>query len=284
MQLADGRELAWAEMGDPGGYPVFAFHGTPGSRHQVLIDPAPAHAAGARVIAPDRPGYGSSSRQRRRTFEGWANDVAELADHLGVAQFAVLGVSGGGPHAAACARFLPDRVSAAALVSGCAALAKPGSEAGMMLGNRCAARVARKAPAANVLFFGLISLFGRRAPELYFRTLAKCMSATDAGVLSRPAVWSAFMASRAHASSTAGRAPAQEFRLFARDWGFRLEDITVPVQVWQGDADLNVPVAHAERQAAAIPRAVLHLVPGEGHVMFVDHLEEILRELLDSRT
>jgi pimeloyl-ACP methyl ester carboxylesterase len=284
MQLADGRELAWAEMGDPVDYPVFAFHGTPGSRHQVLVDPAPAHAVGARVIAPDRPGYGSSTRQRRRTLEGWANDVAELADHLGVGHFAVLGVSGGGPHAAACARFLPDRVSAAALVSGVASLAKPGSEAGMKLTNRFVARVARKAPAVNALPLGLISLFGRRAPERLFRTLLKTMSVADAGVLSRLEVRSPLVASLAHASPTAGRAAAQEFALVARDWGFRLEDITVPVQVWQGDADLNVPVAHAEHQAAAIPRAVLHLVPGEGHVMFVDHFEEILRELLDSRT
>jgi pimeloyl-ACP methyl ester carboxylesterase len=277
MQLADGRELAWAEMGDPMGYPVFAFHGTPGSRHQVLVDPAPARAAGARVIAPDRPGCGSSTRQRQRTLEGWANDVAALADHLGVGHFAVLGVSGGGPHAAACARFLPDRVSAAALVSGCANLTKPGSEAGMMPANRCFARVARKAPAANALLFGLISLFRRCAPELHFQAMTKIMSAADAGVLSRPAVRSALMA-----SPVAARMAAQEFGLIARDWGFRLEDIAVPVQVWQGDADLNVPVAHAERQAAAIPRAVLHLVPGAGHLMFLDHLEEILRELLGS--
>lgn len=284
MQLADGRELAWAEMGDPLGYPVFAFHGTPGSRHQVLVDPVPARAVGVRVIAPDRPGCGSSTRQRGRTLKGWANDVAELADHLGVGHFAVLGVSGGGPHAAACARFLPERVSAAALVGGCASLAEPGSEAGMMLVNRLFARVARKAPVANTLLFGLVSSFGRRAPELYLQTLMKMMSAADASVLSRPAVRSALVASLVHASPTAGRAAAQEFRLFARDWGFQLEDITVPVQVWQGNADRNVPVAHAERQAAAIPRAVLHLVPGEGHVVFVDHFEEILRELLGSRT
>ncbi len=77
-------------MGEPMGYPIFAFHGTPGSRHQVFVDPASAQAAGARVIAPDRPGCGASTRQRRRTLEGWANDVCELADELGVGRFAVL--------------------------------------------------------------------------------------------------------------------------------------------------------------------------------------------------
>jgi pimeloyl-ACP methyl ester carboxylesterase len=88
----------------------------------------------------------------------------------------------------------------------------------------------------------------------------------------------------ADGSPTAGRAAAQDFRLFARDWGFRLEDITVPVQVWQGNADVNVPVAHAERLAAAIPGAILHIAPDEGHLMSVDHVDEILRELLDSRS
>ena len=284
MQLTDGRKLAWAEMGDPAGYPVFAFHGTPGSHRQILLDPAAALAAGVRVIAPDRPGCGASTWQRQRTFEGWAHDVAELADHLGIERFAVFGISGGGPHAAACARFLPDRVSAAALVSGVGSLAEPGSEAGMMPANRLFARLARNAPAANNVLFGLIFQFGRRAPERVLPLLVNSMPAVDAGLLSRPEVRSSFLSMLADASPTAGRAAAQDFRLFARDWGFRLEDITVPVQVWQGDVDVNVPVAHAERQAAAIPDAVLHIAPGEGHLMAVAHFDEILRELLGSRS
>jgi pimeloyl-ACP methyl ester carboxylesterase len=221
----------------------------------------------------------TSTWQQRRTLEAWANHVADLADHLDIERFAVMGVSGGGPHAAACARFLPGRVSAAALISGVAPLAEPGSEAGMMPANRLLARIARKAPAANALPFWLMSVLARRAPTW----LAKGMPAADAAVLTRPEVRSSFLAF-AHASPTTGRAAAQEFGLFARDWGFELWEVTVPVQVWQGDADVNVPVVHAERQSAAIPGAVLHVVPGEGHVMFVNHLEEILRELLASRT
>jgi pimeloyl-ACP methyl ester carboxylesterase len=283
LQLTDGRELSWAEMGDPAGYPVFAFHGTPGSSRQVVVDPAPALAAGVRMIAPDRPGYGASTSQRRRTFAGWAHDVAELADHLGIERFAVLGISGGGPHAAVCARFLPDRVSAAALVSGVGSLAEPGTETGMMPANRVFARLARNAPAANAAIFGLIFLVGRRAPERVLPMLVNSMPAVDIGVLSRPEVRRSFLGMLGNASPTAGRAAAQDFRLFAHDWGFRLEDIAVPVHVWQGDVDVNVPVEHAKRQAAAIPGAVLHIVPGEGHLMFVDHFVEILRVLLSSR-
>ncbi len=154
----------------------------------------------------------------------------------------------------------------------------------MMPANRFFARLARKAPAANAVPFGLTSVLGRRVPARLLRTLLKTMPAADVGVLARPEVRSAFVASLAHLSPTAGRAAAQDFALFAHDWGFRLEDITVPVQVWQGDADVNVPVAHAERQAAAIPGAVLHILPGEGHLMYVDHFDEILRELIASTT
>jgi len=90
----------------------------------------------------------------------------------------------------------------------------------------------------------------------------------------------AFRRDLTEASRTTGRAAAQDFGLFAHDWGFRLEDITVPVVVWQADLDVNVPAVHAERQAAAIPGSVLHLVAGEGHLMVVDHLPEIFAELL----
>ncbi|OBA60596.1 hypothetical protein A5647_13945 [Mycobacterium sp. 1100029.7] len=282
LQLSDGRHLAWTEMGDPAGYPVFAFHGTPGDRGQILVDTRPALTVGVRMIAPDRPGCGASTWRRGRTFRGWTRDVAELADHLGVERFAVLGISGGGPYAAACARFLPDRVSAAALVSGVACVAEPGSETGMMAANRLFARLGRHLPAANAVLFGLIFVFGRRAPTRVLPLLMNSMPAVDAGVLARPEVLSLFLSMLADASATAGRAAAHDFRLFAHDWGFRLEDIRVPVQVWQGDVDVNVPLAHAQCQAAAIPGAALHAFPGEGHLMFVDHFEEILQELLDS--
>ena len=280
LELADGRELAWGEMGAPDGFPVLVFHGTPGSRRQVLVDPAPALAAGVRLIAPDRPGYGLSTFHRGRTLAGWAGDVTELADHLGLDRFAVAGVSGGGPHAAVCARFLPDRVTAAALLSGVGPIGPRGSEAGMMPANRFFTKVARTVPRANAVPFGLLCMLGRRFPDRMIAMLLKQMPAPDAAVLARPDARAAFRDDLAHASATAGRAAAQDFGLFARHWGFRLEDIPVPVQVWQADADVNVPAEHARRVAAAIPGAVLHLLPDEGHLMSLDHLEEILRELV----
>ena len=109
------------------------------------------------------------------------------------------------------------------------------------------------------------------------RAFVRGLPAPDAEVLRRPLVSAAFRRDIAHSSKTTGRAATQDFTLFTRDWGFRLEDITVPVHIWQGDADINVPPAHASRQAAMIPGAVLHLSPGEGHLLALDHMEEIAR-------
>jgi pimeloyl-ACP methyl ester carboxylesterase len=282
--LRDGRALTYGEMGDPSGTPVVLLHGTPGSRHQVLVDEAPMLAAGVRVVAPDRPGYGGSAFAPGRRLVDFAEDVRELADHLGLDRFAVLGVSGGGPHAAACAARLGDRVTALGLLSSVGPMAEPGSEAGMMGPNRLFARLARRFPAANRIPFGLMVALGRRMPDRLLAQGAKRAPGNDGAILGRPEVAASVRRDFAEASPTTGRAAAQDFELMARDWGFRLADIAVPTDVWQGDADVNVPVAHARALAAAIPGAVLHLHPGEGHLMCLDHMDEIVRTTLDRMT
>ena len=124
----------------------------------------------------------------------------------------------------------------------------------------------------------------RRDPESLLAELRRELTQSDLRVVDDAAMRRLITDTYAEAVRFGADGWIDDALAFRRDWGFRLEDITVPVQVWQGDTDRNVPVAHAERQAAAIPRAVLHLVPGEGHVMFVDHFEEILGGLLNSRT
>jgi pimeloyl-ACP methyl ester carboxylesterase len=278
MDLPDGRELAWLEVGKPKGPPVFVFHGTPGSRLQVSFDQKPIRAAGVRLIAVDRPGYGHSTYQPHRHLAGWATDVVALADHLKIGQFAVAGISGGGPHAAACARFLPERVRAAAIVSGVGPFADSGLEGGDMMGvNRMLARLGAVSPRLLVPLFAGQEFITRRWPEPALRAALRQFPEPDAAVLQRDDVRSAFIGESTRSPATAARAAAQDFALFARDWGFRLDQITVPVHVWHGDADRNVPLSHGRYQASSIPGAVLHECPGEGHLLVVDHFEEILR-------
>ena len=276
MQLGDGRELAWLETGRARGTPVLAFHGTPGSRRQVAFDEKTVAAAGVRMIAPDRPGYGHSSYQPGRTLADWASDVAALADHLRVEQFAVMGLSGGGPHAAACARFLPDRVTAAALVSGVGPLAEPGFDSDMEGFNRGLVRLAQVAAPVVVPLFALQQLAMRRWPERALQAMQKRMAEPDAALLQRPDVRAVFLEDARLSSGSTARAAAQDFELFVRDWGFRLADIAVPVHVWHGDLDKNVPFAQGRSMSERIPGARFHPCPGEGHLLVVDRLGEIL--------
>src|SRR5512136_1482675 len=109
IALSDGRTLAYAEYGDPTGQPVFFFHGMPGSRLFRPPDQITAKV-GVRLITTDRPGYGLSTFQPGRRFLDWPGDIAQLADHLNMEKFAVMGHSAGGPYVAACAYALPQRV------------------------------------------------------------------------------------------------------------------------------------------------------------------------------
>lgn len=280
LRLRDGRTLAWGEHGDPDGLPVVSLHGTPGSRHQVLVDEAPALARRVRVIAPDRPGYGSSTFHAGRTLRDAADDVEQLADHLGLERFAVAGLSGGGPHALACGRFLAPRATAVAVLSGVGPVHERGSEAGMMPVNRVITRAARRVPAVTRVPFGLMAWLGRRSPDALLDRARRALVPPDAALVERPEVRERFRRDLAEASPTTGRAASQDFALAAHDWGFRLEDLAVPTFLWQGDLDRNVPLAHAERMAALIPGSVLHVVAGGGHFVSVEHLDEVYAELV----
>ncbi len=277
MDLPDGRELAWLESGDPKGPAVFVFHGTPGSRLEVSCDQVPIISSGVRFIAVDRPGYGHSTFQRGRRLADWASDVTRLADHLTIGGFCVVGVSGGGPHAAVCARFIPERVLGAGIVSGVGPLAEPGTENEMMGFNRAVTRLARRSQYLVYPPFALSAAIFRRWPELALRAASGQMPNSDIEILSRPSVRAAYIDTYRRSPSTSALAAAQDFALFAGDWGFRLDDITVPVDIWHGDDDRNVPMSHGRLQAERIQGARLHECPGEGHLLVIDRLEEILR-------
>ena len=120
IKLKDERLLGYSEYGALDGKPVFYFHGHPGSRRDWSAYDSGNAAAElqARVIAVDRPGHGLSDFKPRRTIPDWPDDVTELAEALNVGRFAVLGASGGGPYAAACAFKIPQRLAATAIVCG----------------------------------------------------------------------------------------------------------------------------------------------------------------------
>jgi pimeloyl-ACP methyl ester carboxylesterase len=148
--------------------------------------------------------------------------------------------------------------------------------------NRGLTTLAVRAPFALFPLFAVQDFALRRWPEKTLELARKQMPEADAAVMGQADVVNAMATESRHAPATAARAGAQDFVLFARPWGFRLQDISVPVHLWHGDADKNVLPSHARFMVQRIPQAELHECPGEGHLLYHDRVEEILRTLAAS--
>lgn len=267
--LPDGRTLRWHDYGDPAGVPCVYVPGTPSSGLAGAVYDDAAAAAGVRLVSVDKPGYGGSSHQRRRTLLGFAADIASLADSLGLLRFAVLGESGGGPHALAVAHRFPARVTVAVIAAGMGPAGEPCVRDGMKAENRRLMALARRAPWLLRLPMALtrreLADTGRRE-RLLARTLEEAGPA-DARCLRDMAEEHDVTAAARDALRTSGRAAAQELGLLARPWGFVARDIACPVELWHGQQDVNVPAAVAVELARQIPGATAHVLPGEGHAV-----------------
>jgi len=264
----DGRTLRVESGGDPSGQPVVRLHGTPGSRlldERLLRD---AEQRGVRLISYDRPGYGGSTPMPGRSVADCATDVRAIADAFELDRIGVWGISGGGPHALACAALLPDRVVAAAALASGAPYGAPGLDyfAGMgernvqdiqlFLDDPAAARVQSRADREEML---------QSTPDQLFASLETLLSPVDAEV---------FTSSTAEflcASYAIGLAPGDEGWwddgvAEMGPWGFDLDDIRVPLQLWHGRHDQFVPFAHGVWLSEHIPGVDARLTDMDGHL------------------
>jgi pimeloyl-ACP methyl ester carboxylesterase len=274
-RLPDGRRLAWCERGDPNGSVVFAFHGLPGSRLQVHPDESIAYSAGARVIHVDRPGWGLSDAMPGRTLRDWPVDISRLADHLHIDRFAVAGVSGGGPFAAACAAQLGDRITRTAIISG---VGPPDSMLSAKRWEvRAGFRAASSAPWVILLPIAASALVGARAPEFFLDRMTERLPACDREIVCRPAIRAMLIRDVVEAFRNGYQAFLQDLRLEARPWPIALERVSCSVALWHGSRDTVVPPSATAAMAALLPHASVSIVPGAGHFFVFD----IWREVLD---
>lgn len=262
VTVGEDRAVAYAEYGDPDGPVVFFCHGTPGSRLAGELVEDDAREAGVRLVAPDRPGVGASDRDSRtRRLADWATDIAALADHLGVDTYRVLGVSGGGPFALACAARTPGRVEEAAVVSGLGPPDAPGDD--RTLGDRVLFAAGRVSPVLARLPAWVLAR-GIEAVE-DVESLVTDPPEPDQRLLAGE-VGTAVLADAQEAFAEGPTGVARDYALLASDWGFSLDAITVPVHVHHGTEDGNVPVEHGEYVAEHAPTSTLTTYDGLGHV------------------
>lgn len=279
IAVGDNRQIGFAEFGDPQGRAVFWLHGTPGARRQIPMEARIyAEKTGIRLIGLDRPGIGSSTPHRYDNVVAFADDLRTIADTLGIERMVVIGLSGGGPYTLGCAAALPDRVVAVGVIGGVAPTMGPDAITGGLMGN-LGTRVAPLLQVAGVPI-GLVAsslirfirpvgspvvdLYGRVSPE------------PDRRLLARPEIKAMFLDDILNGSRKQMAAPFADIVVFARDWGFRLADVKVPVRWWHGDVDHIVPYAHGEHVVSRLPDAQLYTMPGESHLAGLGRAEEIL--------
>ncbi len=278
LRLRDGRLLGYAEWGDPAGKPVLYFHGLHSSRLALYQTPAFFAAHGVRFITVDRPGIGLSSYQPSRTLLDWPTDVAQLADALGLTRFAILSLTGGGMYALACAAALPDRLTGVACVSPSAPLGVPGISVPGATGRLM--RLARRAPWALWAVYALLAPRLRRDPQRITRLLGSGLSEPDAQVVARPEVQQMQIAMFLEAFRSGYRGEVRGVVVATRPWGVRFEEIALAVRLWDGDQNRLVPPSHAQYLAYALPNAQLRILSGGAYTVIVDHMEEIVREIV----
>jgi pimeloyl-ACP methyl ester carboxylesterase len=282
IKLPDGRLLGYAEFGDPAGMPIFGLHGTPGSRLMFCLAHPVAARLGIRLIAPERPGFGLSTYQPGRSLASYALDVADFADALGIGQFGVAGVSGGGPYAVACASLLPDRVIVLGLVSPIGPMAGAEKPASLGIGHYGAFRVAPRLPPLMGALFGVGRYAFLYAPDVIFALLLARASTGDRKILSRPEVRRNLLKGVAEGCRPGIRGSMQEMGLFGRRWNLPFEDIQAPAFLWQGMADRNVPISAALRLGELVPHCRVQRIEGAGHYWIFDNIDTVLGRLAEA--
>ncbi len=278
VKLGSGRIIEVSEGGDPGGVPVFALHGMPGSR--LLFGPhlQDAKKRGIRLIGYSRPGYGGSTRLEGRRIVDGASDVAEIADDLGIGKFAVWGHSGGGAYALACAAVLPDRVVAASSLSTLGPYGVDGFDfyTGMgeynvedyelMLHHR-AEWEAKSRKDTEVLV--------NQTKADRMKMLGSLLSETDKAA-NTDEVDDFFHSQLEEGLGRGIEGTLDDQIASAMSWGFDPASIQVPLQIWHGKEDRFVPFSHGQWLASRIPRAEVHLEENDGHLpMFVNRIPEV---------
>ncbi len=272
VRLGPDRVLEVLRGGADRGPVVLAHHGTP-STATFWSDWSDAFgAAGMRLLAYSRPGYGSSTRVEQRTVADAAADSVALLDALGIGTVVSLGYSGGGPHALAVGALTPQRCRGVVVVAGVGPCRDPEQFlAGM--------------GEENVAEFGA-ALSGRASLEQWMAdegapmltataeqisaALGDLLDDTDRDVLAGG--WADRLAAEFHRVAATGTAGWVDDDLaFTRPWGFEPEQVTVPVTVWHAGRDRMAPVGHSRALAAELPDATYHEVPELGHLALLRH-------------
>jgi pimeloyl-ACP methyl ester carboxylesterase len=281
VSLGDGRRLAWREFGDLDGVPVVAVHGSPDSSAVwALLDDA-ARRVGARVVAPDRPGFGASTPKAGRSILDWVGDLDVVTDHLGFDTYRLLAISGGSPYALAVARSHPDRIPHLGLLSVICPLDVPGviREANPQV--RFTFWASRRAPFLLHPLASAMARVTRRNPDRAAQRLIGMRPEADREIIRRPEVMAVLRENLPNQFKDPDSI-VLEMRNAARPWGFDLAEVVVRTTIWQGGLDDVHTPAMGRYLADHLPNAELVFEPDYATFNFIDDFDAMLQTSIDS--
>lgn len=280
IQLPDGRRLAYAEYGEKQGMPLFLLHGLPGSRLSWGLLPGNPFPDGLRIIAPDRPGYGQSDPKPGRTLLDWSNDIEVLADTLDIQKFAVVGVSGGGPGALACAWKMQDRILATSIVCAPAPTNAPGIFEGMSKTNHFFMKLAWYVPWLSDLNIRLLGMAIRKNPVRYIQSMQFKVHKVDQILLKQAEITEMLVKDFAEALENGSQGMVDDMSAnHGHPWGFPLDQINTKVHLWYGELDGSASPAMGKYISSTVPNSQLTILPGVGHLWVLVHLNEVLKDI-----
>jgi pimeloyl-ACP methyl ester carboxylesterase len=275
VRLRDGRSLAFLDRGEPSGRPLLYFHGIPGSRLDAWGGSELVARTGVRLIGVDRPGFGNSDPSPGRTLLDWPDDVSQMADALGIKQFGVVGFSAGGPYALACGYRMPERVSTVIILAGLSPL--DGPEGLGILGDVARMwRLAQRRPWVMTRMFALQGFFARHLPPVARRISVSGLTPADLEVVERPEVATRLLKAVGEMTRQGGRGATQDMQVLLSAWGFRPDEMRVPVRVWEGDQDSLLRSSFGDAHGSSGADCTVTRCPGAGHFLLEDRMAEVL--------
>nr|WP_239134794.1 alpha/beta hydrolase [Streptomyces sp. SID12488] len=270
------------QRGHPDGRPVFLLHGTPGSRLGPAPRPSLLYRMGVRLITFDRPGYGDSDRMPGRTVSAAADDVRVIADALGIGRFAVVGRSGGAPHALACAALLPERTTRAAALVGLAPQDAPDLDwfEGMIDSN------VREYVNAAISRHRVTAALGRRSMSILADPAASIdemraeLPESDRWIVADAGIQDMLERNFTEGLRTSADGWVDDVMAFSTGWGFEVAGITTPVLLWHGEDDIFAPVGHTRWLGRNIPGARVDVEPGAAHFGALRVMTRVISEVV----
>lgn len=276
--LSEEGLLGFAEYGDLKGKPVIHFHGQGSSRFEGRFFDEKASQYGVRFIVLERPGYGLSTFRKWQLLS-WPDDVITFANHLNLKSFAISGISGGAPHALACAYKVPDRITSCAIIS---TIGPPevGFESLPRI-LRLSMFAARRVPLLYkfILKSQTSSFTNPEKLKSYVRKHARKIPKGDLELFSDDVNVQFYTEMMSEGIRQDINAPVHETKLLGSDWGFSLKNVTKKVTIWHGEKD--AAFQQVQTMSNLLPNCETHFYPDQGHISVVlPAIDDIMQNLL----